>query len=124
MSVRPTTNLSSTPDLRQLQDEWRGLGRDVEKFDTESAQRFVDVADSLGTPQEDRWSRTGVLEHLGLESIERHAAVAYQGRDKWLFILRLFEWGRNFLILGPVLITWIGLHDAAANYEAAVAASS
>jgi uncharacterized phage infection (PIP) family protein YhgE len=63
-----------------------------------------------------------VLEHLGVDSIERHAIQLLPGGDRMLWVLRISEWFRNVLILVPVLVTWLGLFEAATNYAAAVQA--
>lgn len=122
MSTTPTAAFPpnppvAVPDAALLVQEWSTLANDVGRFDLDSAQRLRDVAQTLGTSQEDRWLEVGITQHLGLDSIERHSILAaHHNRE----LLKRLEWARNVLILFPVFLTWLGLFFAAVNYQAAV----
>ncbi len=94
-------------DLYQLADE-------VEHYDVETADRVRKVAADAGTPRAVRWFGVDMAAALGLDTLERKIIST---RNRFINYL---EYGRNVLVVVPLLLTWFFLSLIAVNYTFAV----
>lgn len=100
-------------ELGRLRAELQILANEIREVDVYAAGRLWDLSQDIET-------RRGKLAHLNFyailnpSGIEEQAAVVYQKRG---VILGLLEWFRNFLVLLPIALTWIGLSHATAKYQ-------
>nr|BBH93140.1 hypothetical protein KTA_13390 [Thermogemmatispora argillosa] len=104
--------------IQKIQDELEHLEQEVRTFDEAGAERLAQVQAALsGSGQRTGMAWTGLDLRAYLAPDLIVAAYREQRQPKRL-LFRLVEGARNVLIFLPIMVTWLGIAQASAAYQA------
>jgi hypothetical protein len=106
-----------------LPRDMRDLANRIRPHDSDATKRLEEIANQLPDQQNqdkpiDHLATINPYDVINPDAIERHAAESSFQHAGWFGCLEMV---RNFLVLMPILITWIALSIASHNYAETVA---